>query len=178
MIGDPPILTERMRLRSYRPEDLDALAEQLGDPLTMHFYPRPYTRDEVEGWITEQRRRYERDGFGLVVMEDLQTGSWLGQCGPVAREVDGKTEIEVGWLTTRARWGEGLAPEAARACIDWLFENRYTDHVISLILPDNGPSIRVANKLGMTAWRDTIHAGLRHTVWGLKRGLPDVTGAD
>ena len=80
----------------------------------------------------------------------------------------------------RQRWGHGLAPEAAAACIDWIFNERYADHVISLILPENAPSARVAEKLGMRPWRETIHAGLRHTVWGRRRGGPDqdVGGSD
>lgn len=169
MIGVPPIGTERLRLRPYTVDDLDALAAQISDPATMRYYPRPYTREEAQGWILDQGRRYEEDGFGLLVMELAETGAWVGQCGPTTREVDRAVEVEIGWLTAREHWGNGYAAEAGAACLDWVFANTERDHIISLIRPENSPSARVAEKLGMTPWRDTIYKTLRHTVWGIRR---------
>ena len=47
-------------------------------------------------------------------------------------------------------WGHGYATEAARACRDWAFENLSSDRVVSFIAVQNEPSIRVAERNGMT----------------------------
>ena len=169
VIADPPILTERLRLRPYTVDDLDSLAAQIGDAETMRYYPNPLTREEARIWIDNQLHRYEQDGYGLLVMEDRETGEWVGQCGPATRDVDSVTEVEIGWLTAREHWGKGYAPEAGLACAAWVFANTERMHVISLIRPENSPSARVAEKIGMSAWREIMYKAYRHIVWGIRR---------
>jgi len=55
---------------------------------------------------------------------------------------------------------------------DWCWTNGDVDHLISLIRPENYQSRRVAEKLGMTVWRETIRAGFRHSVYRLDRPNP------
>jgi ribosomal-protein-alanine N-acetyltransferase len=88
--------TARLRLRHFGPDDLDDLFEILGDPETMRYYPEPYSRDGTLGWIEDNRRRYELDGFGLWAMEMKETGGFVGDCGPALREVERQREVEVG----------------------------------------------------------------------------------
>ena len=61
---------------------------------------------------------------------------------------EGWPGLEVGWLLGRPHWGRGLATEAARAALDHAFNVVGAERVISLIRPDNHPSIRVAERLG------------------------------
>lgn len=65
--------------------------------------------------------------------------------------------------------GTGIATEAGAACRDWCFTNLDVDHLISLIRPENRQSWRVAEKLGMTIWKETLRAELRHHVYRLGR---------
>jgi RimJ/RimL family protein N-acetyltransferase len=48
--------TERLRLRPYTLDDLDALFGILGDPETMAYYPEPYTREGTLRWIEDNLR--------------------------------------------------------------------------------------------------------------------------
>jgi RimJ/RimL family protein N-acetyltransferase len=43
----------------------------------------------------------------------------------------------------------GLATEGLQALLDWLFERSGVERVRAAIPPDNAPSIRVAEKVGM-----------------------------
>ena len=45
-------------------------------------------------------------------------------------------------------WGKGYATEAASKCLEYSFTALDQPHVMSLILPDNIRSIRVAERLG------------------------------
>jgi len=113
--------TERLRLRPFTFDDLGDLFEILSDPETMQYYPEPYSREGTLRWIEDNVRRYELDGFGLWAMELKETGRFVGDCGPAAREVDGQREVEIGWHVNRALWNRGLATEAAAASRDHCF---------------------------------------------------------
>jgi RimJ/RimL family protein N-acetyltransferase len=162
------ITTERLRLRPFTADDGDPLLAILGDAETMQ-YPEPHSREGVVEWIARNRNGYERDGFGLVAIEDRNTGEFLGDCGPTIQAVEGEPHVELGWHVRRDRWGLGIATEAGAACRDWCWTNLDVDHLISLIRPENRQSWRVAEKLGMTVWRETLRAGLQHFVYRIDR---------
>ena len=148
--------TERLRLRHYRLEDLDAIAAILGDPETMRYYPRPKTFDEAQAWIEWNLGLYAEHGLGLWAMELKETGEFVGNCGLVPQVVDGVDEIEVGYHVRRDLWGKGLAPEAAAASIDYGIDIFGLDRFISIINPENVPSQRVAEKIGMRMEKRSI----------------------
>ena len=157
MIDDDfELLTERLRMRPYRIDDLDDFHAIVGDPETMRFYAEPFSRDGAREWIERNLQRYEELGFGLFMIEDVKTGELIGSCGPNVQTVDGIQEIELGWHVRRDRWGHGIAPESAAACRDWAFANLESDHLIALVRPLNEPSRRVAEKIGMAIWKETL----------------------
>ncbi len=77
--------------------------------------------------------------------------------------------VEVGWSVAPDRWGEGLAPEAAAASLDWGFEVCGLEEIVSFTMPDNHASRRVMEKLGMRYVRDFDRAGLPHVLYRLRR---------
>ena len=93
----------------------------------------------------------------------------MGDCGLIRQEVDGESLIEIGYHVRRDLWGQGLAPEAARACRDYGFAHLRVDRLISLIRPENVPSQRVAEKAGMTLWKTSVWRGLPHHVYAIRR---------
>jgi len=155
-VTPPTLETERLRLRPLAFGDLEALNAIQSDPVHMRFYPHPFSLEESRVWIERMQARYERDGFGLLAVEDRATGEFLGNVGPALQPVDGVDEIELGWSVTPRRARQGIATEAAAACRDWIFTATPTDHVISLIRPENTASRGVAERLGMTVWKDVV----------------------
>lgn len=147
----------RVRLREYRQADLDELAAMFADEETMRFYPRPKTRNEALAWIEWNQGLYAERGFGLWVMESIETSEFLGDCGLTPQTVEGVTDIEVGWHTKRASWNQGLTSEAALACRDLAFTRFGLRRLISIIDPENIASRRVAEKIGMREERIALH---------------------
>jgi ribosomal-protein-alanine N-acetyltransferase len=166
-----PILTDRLRLRPFRAdgEDLESMLAVLSDAESMRFYPAPFDRDATRAWIDGQLERYERDGFGLLAIEDLETGEMLGDCGPTVQEADGERYVELGWHVLASRQRQGIATEAGAACRDAAFAALDEPYLISLIRPENVPSWKVAEKLGFEVWRGTIKAGWGHLIYRLDR---------
>ena len=161
--------TPRLVLREFVPADADALARVISDPQTMRYYPAPYDRVGVEDWIARNLRRYQRDGHGLWAIDLKSAGEMIGDCGITLQEVDDERLPEIGDHLRLDFWGHGYAIEAARACRDYGFAQLNIDLLISLIRPDNVPSRRVAERNGMTVWKETNRAGLKHLVYAVRR---------
>jgi RimJ/RimL family protein N-acetyltransferase len=164
--------TPRLILREFTPEDADALALVISDPETMRYYPEPFNRAGVGEWIARNLRRYEADGHGLWAMDLKSSGAMVGDCGITLQDVDGKPLPEIGYHLHRDMWGQGLATEAARACLDYGFTQLKADLLISLIRPENVPSCKVAERNGMKIWKETTRQGLLHYVY---RSSPELS---
>lgn len=164
----PVLETSRLLLREFVSEDADALSLVLSDPETMRYYPAPLDRTEVEAWIERNRRRYANDGHGLWAMILKSSGEMIGDCGITMQEVEGVFYREIGYHVRRDLWGQGLAAEAARACRDYGFDHLHADQLISIIRPDNLPSRRVAEKNGMTLWKEVIYRSLPHCIYRIQ----------
>lgn len=150
------ILTPRLTLREMRSEDAYDLLEIFSDPEAMRFYPSTRSLAETKAWVHSNIERYERHGFGIWVVQSNIGMEFLGQCGLILQDVDGKQDLEIGYMFLRRHWGQGFATEAASACRDYAFERlRYT-RVISLIDPGNIASRRVAEKVGMYLEKQTF----------------------
>jgi RimJ/RimL family protein N-acetyltransferase len=161
--------TQRLSLREFVPEDVNALAAILSDLETMQYYPMSFDHAAVVDWITRNRARYKNDGYGLWAMILNSTGELIGDCGLVRQTVDGTDEVEIGYHVRRDQWGHGYASEAARACRDYGFANLKVDKLISLIRPENIASRRVAEKNGMTIWKEVTRVNLLHYVYAIRR---------
>jgi len=161
--------TQRLVLREFQFEDLDALAAILCDRETMRYYPASFDRAAVADWIRRNRTRYANGGYGLWAMILKSTRELIGDCGLVRQSVDAVDEIEIGYHVRRDLWNQGYASEAARACRDYGFAKLKVDRLISLIRPENLASRRVAEKNGMTIWKEVTKVDLLHYVYAIKR---------
>ena len=150
-------------------DDLDAFVPVVGDPFSMRFYAAPFDRSGTRAWLERTQERYERDGYGLLAVEEKTTGEVIGDCGPMWQLVDGEGFVELGWHIRRDRQGLGFATEAGAACRDRAWEMIGPERLISLIRPENVPSWSVAKKLGFRPWRSTVRGGMGHVVWSLPR---------
>jgi RimJ/RimL family protein N-acetyltransferase len=153
----PP--TARLAFREMTPHDLDDMAALLSDPDVMRYYPRPKSREEASAWIAWSRRLYQAHGFGLWLLTLRNTGEFVGDCGLTPQQVDGSTEIEVGYHIRTAFQGRGLATEAASACRDYARDVLKADRLVAIIDSRNRPSQRVAEKLGLKVERTSDNHG-------------------
>lgn len=64
-------------------------------------------------------------------------------------------EVEVGYHLRTATQGHGYATEAAAACRDHARYRLGVDRLVAIIHPDNTPSQRVAERIGLSFERAT-----------------------
>ena len=171
--------TERLVLRPLAFSDVDALHRVLGDPVTMSFYPHPFSVDETRDWVKWNLDSYARNGHGLWGLELRETGELVGDCGLTIQDVDGEKFVEVGWHVRRDVWGLGFATEAGLVCRDYALDELGVERLVSIIRPENRASCRVAEKLGLTVWKETLRGpGWTHRVYSVTPELDrDLSGS-
>jgi RimJ/RimL family protein N-acetyltransferase len=160
--------TDRLRLRSLELADEDAMLAVLSDPVVMQWYPQALSREGTRDWIERNRRRWSDYGGGLFGMELRASGELIGDCGPTRHEIDGQTELEIGYHVRRDQWGQGFATEAARAVMGFAFAHWQPHRLISMIRPENLPSRRVAEKNGLALDKVVFWRGYDHCVYQKK----------
>ena len=163
----PTLETERLLLRPFRDEDLDAYAEFSADPEVMRYMGPPLSREDAWRQIAMLLGHWRLRGFGSWAAEERETGELVGRLGP--HRPEGWPGFEIGWVLGRRYWGRGFATEGARAALEYAFTELDQPHVISLIHPDNQASIRVAERLGERLEGETRIRGIAVLVYGIQR---------
>jgi RimJ/RimL family protein N-acetyltransferase len=150
--------TQRVVLRCFHIADLDAMTAVFADPEVMRFGRGPRTRDWTQAWLLGcLEDYYQKWGFGLWAVVYKTDRRVIGYCGLTRfDDVDGQTEIELGYRLARAFWGRGLATEAAKAVRDYAFDVLVLPRLVSIIDPRNEASIRVAEKTGLRFEKDIV----------------------
>jgi ribosomal-protein-alanine N-acetyltransferase len=165
----PRIETTRLLLRSFAGSDLDRMAELMADNDFMRFSLGVFSREQTAAFLDKVRAR-DRDGlpsqFGVVVRENNRL---IGYCGFFSQIVDDIEELEIGYRIDPSYWRRGIATEAARAVRDYASNTLRLPRVVSLIHPNNIPSRRVAEKIGMAPEKETVFRGFPTIVFSLPR---------
>jgi RimJ/RimL family protein N-acetyltransferase len=148
----PPAMLHdgRVRLRSWREDDVPAIVAMSRDPDTIRFtsVPDPYDADSVRIWLALQPSRLRAgDGAAFAIVEPPADRP-LGAIG--VRVLHGRGIAETGYHTAAAARGRGLATAALRLLSEWaqrtlpIARMQLTTHL------DNPASQRVAEKAGFT----------------------------
>lgn len=169
-MSDAVPVTARLALRELRDDDLDVVADMLGDPRVMAFWPAPLTREESRDWIARQRARYGTDGCGYWLATTRDGGEVVGQAGVLVLDLPTGREPGLGYILRAEHRGRGYATELARACRDWALRRLGAERVVVLIRPENAPSLRVVERLGAQEVGRMEWAGYDHRVFELRAG--------
>lgn len=141
--------TERLYLREMTDDDFDALYAILADSDIMQHYPYTFDESRVRNWISRNRERYIRDGFGLWAVCLSDSGEMIGDCGLTLQTIDGQQLPEIGYHIRKDRQQRGYAREAAAAVRDWAFAHTSYPALYSYCKYTNVPSCRTAESIGM-----------------------------
>ena len=144
--------TDRLKFRQLEDSDFENWLELFNDDETaqllgMTEYKSP--RERCEKWFEWTFHRYENNLGGQNVLILKETGEIIGQAGLLVREINDKNELEVAYSILPKFRRKGFATEASRKCKDFAFENNFNERLISIIVPENENSKKVALKNGL-----------------------------
>jgi RimJ/RimL family protein N-acetyltransferase len=151
-VGETVLTTARLVLRTYREDDLPALAELNGDPEVMRFLGgRLMSRADSDAMAARIEANWLANRLGMIAVERREDGAFLGMLGlDEAPWYPG--QIEVGWRLPPKHWGHGYATEAGAAWLEQAFVARGLARVIAIADadPPNVASIAVMRRLDMS----------------------------
>ncbi len=144
--------TERLLLRPWRNEDIEAWVALCADARVMEFFPSTVERAESERTANRLRLLHERDGYGWWVVQTREDPAFIGAIAlqQVPFEAAFTPAFEIGWRFFPSAWGKGYATEGARAALTFAFERLELEEVVALTATLNRRSRRVMERLGMT----------------------------
>lgn len=164
--------TEHLLFRPLELSDLDDLTALYSDPDVMRFLSGPRDREEVQRVLNMYIREYQIYGHSFFATISKSEQRFIGQCGLLHQEVDGETEIELGYVLARPYWQQGLALEGVQALKDYGLQKLGLTRLISLIPAENRASVHIAEKVGMHYERDIDQWGERFRLYAIEKPKP------
>jgi ribosomal-protein-alanine N-acetyltransferase len=124
-------------------------------------WPDPAQTPEArcQQWFASQHYRSVHQLGGLNTLRERSTGALVGYGGLLVQQVEGVTELEIGYSLLPAYWGLGYASEAALTCKAFATTHQLASSLISIISLSNEASQQVARKMGMQPEKVTWYAG-------------------
>jgi RimJ/RimL family protein N-acetyltransferase len=160
----PVLLTPRLRLRGHVAADLDAIAAMWADERVVRAITgRPSGREESWARLLRYGDLWAILGFGYWLVEDRANGAFLGEVGLADFKRDLTPPLadalEAGWVVHPNAQGSGIATEAMLAALAWSDRHFAGRRVVCMVAPDNGASIRVAEKCGFVEFARAEYRG-------------------
>ena len=153
LVAAPTLETPRLRLRGHGLDDFPHSAAMWADPVVVRYIrPTPFNEEETWARLLRYVGHWALLGYGFWVVEDKQTGEFLGEAGFLNfhRDTDPPRVInipEAGWAFRADAHGRGYASETMAALVAW-GDTRFDTPTRCIIDQKNVASIRVAEKNG------------------------------
>lgn len=161
--------TERLALREFTEDDVDALVTLDADPAVMRFLNggKPTSRLVIQRDVLPRiLAAYARGLPERWVALDKATHAFLGWF-ELLRAAEG--EFELGYRLASRAWGNGYATEGSRALVDKAFTEYGAHRVFAETMAANKASRRVMEKAGLTYVR-TFHLKWDDPIEGTEHG--------
>jgi ribosomal-protein-alanine N-acetyltransferase len=145
------IRTARLLLRQFRESDIEPLTAMGQDPAVMKYFMSMLTREESVAMYDRMKARWEENGFGIFAVEIPGVADFAGFVGITLPRFEAHFTpcIEILWRLIPAYHNNGYCTEAARAVLDWAFHTKGITEILAWAVPQNIPSWRVMEKIGM-----------------------------
>lgn len=160
---DIPILeTERLRLRPYRAEDLEAGTALWNEPEVVRYtVGKALSREDVWVRILRHAGAWAMLRFPYWAVEIKASGEFAGEIGFVERKREIQPSLEgmpeAGWGFASRFHGNGYATEGVRAALAWGDKHFPGTPTVCIIHEGNAASIRVAEKCGYREYARTVY---------------------
>lgn len=141
--------TNRLRLRRLSVDDAVFILQLLNEPSFIQNIGDRGVRtvEDARAYILNGPvASYEKHGFGLWLVETKESGTHIGICGLLKREV--LEDVDIGYALLPEFWSKGYALESATAVLSYAREKLRLKRVVAVVNPANQSSIRLLEKIG------------------------------
>jgi RimJ/RimL family protein N-acetyltransferase len=166
------IETERLRLRPFQVDDLEAFVSYRSDPEVARYqsWDRTYSMADAEAFLASQRGlEFGQLGEWLqLAIVERSTGTIRGDCA-VRVVSDQPSTAEVGVTLAPSSQGQGLASEALTAVVTTLFDQLGIHRVFAQTDDRNVPVHRLLERLGFRCEARLVEADWFKGEWSTLR---------
>ncbi|PYS82101.1 MAG: N-acetyltransferase, partial [Acidobacteria bacterium] len=142
--------TERLILRKLSTDDAEFVLELLNEPSFLRYIGDRGVRnlEEAKQYILNRLvTSYERNGFGLYLVELRESRIPIGISGLVKR--DTLPDPDIGFAYLPAYWSKGYAVESAAAVMNYAREVLGLTRIVAITSLDNEASAKLLGKIGL-----------------------------
>lgn len=140
----PPLVTDRIVLRTFRPDDFD-IANEVGEEPSTAQWVNPLPASDAAGVVRFNESERRRGRMLDLVIADRVTDAYLGEILLLSREWQA---AELAYLVAPFARGRGIATEALKLLSQWAFDHLRLERLQLRADPNNSASLRVAEKAG------------------------------
>lgn len=165
--------TERLILRKLEAADFERMFLMDSDPEVMKYLGTPVvSREESKKMIAMIQKQYEENGVGRLAVIERESGLLIGWCGlkllkePINNHVE---TLDLGYRFIPEFWGKGYAWEAAKASLDYGFNELKADTIYAYADAGNTGSNYILTKIGFENTGEFEDSGVKCFWYELKR---------
>ncbi len=143
--------TNRLHLRHIEIEDAGFMLGLLNEPDFLKFVGDKKIRDleSAQNYIRQGPiASYESYGFGLYLIELIDSGEAIGICGLLKRSF--LESVDLGFALMAEYHGHGYAFEAVQATVDLARDTLKLPNLVAFTADNNDRSIKLLEKIGMS----------------------------
>ncbi len=146
------IETERLLLREWRDDDVLPFYEMGQDPRVMEYFPSLWLMETVTDFINRMKIQLIEKDYTLWAVEEKTRQQFIGFVGLNSPTWDAHFTpcVEIGWRLAFPFWGKAYASEAAKAVLNYAYNELHLLELVSFTVPNNLRSIRVMEHIGMS----------------------------
>jgi len=158
----PVIQTERLTLRHFRTDDIQAFAETMANPDVVRYLGgEPNDREDAWRKLLTGAGFWSLMGIGMWAVERRSDRRLIGHLGFFDFPRDMRPSIagepEMGWVFNPKAHGQGYATEACEAALDWFDRTQPPASIPAIISRENAASMRLAERLGFKRQPDATY---------------------
>ncbi len=141
--------TERLFLRRFTPDDAEFILTLLNEPSFLRYIGDKQVRnleDARQYILNGPVASYERNDFGLYLVELREPHTPIGMCGLIKREE--LPDPDIGFAFLPDFWNKGFAFEAAAVVLQDAGDRLRLQRLLAITSQDNDASIKLLQRLG------------------------------
>jgi RimJ/RimL family protein N-acetyltransferase len=152
------LITDRLYLRNFTPQDRDFIKDLDSDPEVMKYLTNGIPNDDKEVdrvfsiFLSFQNIHEGKYGFWPACLKTTnETIGWF-HLRPRKNHPDDLTILELGYRLKKKFWGQGFASEMGAKLVEHGFQNLNAQSICAHTMKANVGSQAVMKKVGMTVW--------------------------
>ncbi len=138
------LITERLLIRKLESTDWEAVYEYTSNPTVMKYIPEGvFSKEDTMAFVLDNVGN-SAEKFAVILKEE---NVLIGHID--FHRYFGNHTYEIGWVFNPKFYNKGFATEAASAILKHGFDTMNLHRIIATCQPENPPSYRIMEKIGM-----------------------------